>query len=197
MSRRAAVGSFLTRVKSISVTRSPAATNPGFNPAAFMAPRKNNPAAKSNMSESAICAMTEIWRAQKAAQASEARRLAHLLFEVVNQVGFRRFERRTEAEDKCGNETKCERDREHAEIRRKIDDERDVHVVEQCRERMEQEIVAPNAQDEPDCAAADREQQTFGEQLPNDSPARRADGEPHRDFPGARGAARQQHVCQV
>src|SRR4029077_13879561 len=51
ISRRASAGSFFTKVKSISVTRSPAATNPGFNPAAFIAPRKNNPAAKSNTNE--------------------------------------------------------------------------------------------------------------------------------------------------
>ena len=63
--RRASAGVFLISVKSNSVTRSPAATKPGSRPAALSAPRKNKPAAKSNMSESAICAMTEICRGAK------------------------------------------------------------------------------------------------------------------------------------
>ena len=47
------------------VTRSPAATKPGLSPAALSAPRKNKPAAKSSMRESAICDMTEMCRGAK------------------------------------------------------------------------------------------------------------------------------------
>ena len=65
INRRESAGSFLIRLKSNSLIRSPAATNPGLSPAALSAPRKNKPAAKSNMSESAIWAMTEICRGAK------------------------------------------------------------------------------------------------------------------------------------
>src|SRR3982750_3721590 len=64
-SRRTSDGSFFSKLKSISVTRSPAATKPGLRPAALSAPRKNKPAAKSNMRESAICDMTEMCRGEK------------------------------------------------------------------------------------------------------------------------------------
>src|SRR4029450_7175122 len=62
---------------------------------------------------------------------------------------------------------------------------------------MEQKIVAPNADNEPDQAAADGEEQTFTEQLTHDSPTRRADRETQRDFLGARSAAGEQHVPQI
>ena len=63
--RRESAGSFLIRLKSNSVIKSPAATNPGLSPAALSAPLKNNPAEKSNMRESAIWIMTEICRGAK------------------------------------------------------------------------------------------------------------------------------------
>src|SRR5439155_6105317 len=44
-------GVFLIKLKSNSQTISPRATKPGLSPAALRAPRKNNPAAKSNMSD--------------------------------------------------------------------------------------------------------------------------------------------------
>ena len=62
---------------------------------------------------------------------------------------------------------------------------------------MEEKIVAPNADNEPDQAAADCEQQTFAEQLAHDSPTRRANCETERDFLGARSAASQQHVREI
>ena len=65
MSRRASGCSFLTSEKSSSVTRPPAATKPGLSALALSAPRKKNPALKRSMSESAICAMTEICRGAK------------------------------------------------------------------------------------------------------------------------------------
>src|SRR6266576_2496689 len=105
ISRRASAGSFFTKVKSISVTRSPAATNPGFNPAAFIARRKES------------------------AEASHPRRFTDLLFQIVNQIGLRRFKCGTEAEERSRDQTKHERHREHGEVRREIDNEREVDVV--------------------------------------------------------------------
>ena len=65
MRRRASTGSALLSEKSISVTRSPAGSKPGWRWLASRDPRKNRPALKSSMSESAICAMTRMWRGAK------------------------------------------------------------------------------------------------------------------------------------
>src|SRR5437588_3548080 len=121
ISRRASAGSFFTKVKSISVTRSPAATNPGFNPAAFIAPRKNNPAAKSNIRERAICAMTEICRGAKNRLKRPIRAGSPTCcFKSLTRSDFR-FKCGTEAEERSRDQTKHERHREHGEIRHEID----------------------------------------------------------------------------
>src|ERR1700681_2815422 len=96
-------------------------------------------------------------RRKETAEPSDARRLADLLFQVVNQIGTRRFERGAEAKQHRGEETKQKRHREHSCVRRKIDNERKVHVVEQSGERMEQEIVAPDTENEPNYSATNRE----------------------------------------
>src|ERR1700732_3263667 len=96
-------------------------------------------------------------RCEKTGEGSDARRLADLLLEIVHELGPRRYERGAEAEEHADEQTKQERYRQHACVRRKIDNEREIHVVEQTGERVEQEIVAPHAENEADHAAADRE----------------------------------------
>src|SRR5437868_5687319 len=97
-------------------------------------------------------------RRKEATEASDPRRVADLLFEIVNEIGLCRFEGRAETEEHGCEETENESDCEHGEVRRKIDNEREVDVVEQRGERVKQEVVAPNAQDQANAAAANREQ---------------------------------------
>jgi hypothetical protein len=86
-----------------------------------------------------------------------------LLFQIVNQVGARRFDSGAEAKQYGGEKTKQKRHCQHTCIRRKIDDERKVYVVEQSGQRMQQKIVAPDAEYETDYPATNREQETFAE----------------------------------
>ncbi len=65
MVRCAASSSSWAKVKSISAEMAPWRSNPGFRPPAMSAPRKNSPALKSRVSESAICAMTSRCRSAK------------------------------------------------------------------------------------------------------------------------------------
>ena len=97
-------------------------------------------------------------RRKESAEASDPRRFADLLFQIVNQIGLRRFKCGTEAKERCRDQTKHERHREHGEVRRKIDNEREVDVVEQRGERVKEEVVAPDAQDQANDATANREQ---------------------------------------
>src|SRR5437879_3681243 len=97
-------------------------------------------------------------RGEETAEASNARRFADLLFEIVHKIGLGRFERRAETEEDGGEQAKQKRHREDGDARCKVDHEGKVHVVEQSGERMEQEIVAPDAKNKTDHAAADVEQ---------------------------------------
>ena len=65
------------------------------------------------------------------------------------------------------------------------------------KELLDQEIVAPGAENKADGAAAKRQQQPFAKQLPNDLPPRGTDGEPNRDLFRARRPAGQQHVGEI
>ena len=103
--RRASAGVFFTRLKSNSVMISPAALKPGLSPAALRAPRKNNPAAKSSMSESDLRHDRNVARRKEAAETSDTRRLAYLFFEVFDQIGLSRFERRTQAKEQRRDDT--------------------------------------------------------------------------------------------
>src|SRR5262252_2392004 len=62
---------------------------------------------------------------------------------------------------------------------------------------MQQDIVAPDADDQSDHAAADREQQTSAKYWAHSPPARGAEREPDCDFLRAGGAAGEQHVGQI
>ncbi len=70
-----------------------------------------------------------------------------------------------------------------------VDDERKIYRTKQGSERIEQEIVAPDADQQTGYAAKDRQEQAFAKQLAHDSPARRAESETQRDLFRTRGAA--------
>ena len=124
-------------------------------------------------------------RRKEPAETTNPRRFADLLFQVVHQIGFGCFQCGPETEQQGGDETKEESRRDHGDIGREIENKREVKVSEQGRERIEQEIVAPNAEDESDQTAANGKQESFGEELPDDPPARGADRQADRDFFGA------------
>src|SRR5438477_4937881 len=88
-------------------------------------------------------------RRKEATEASDPRRFADLLFEIVNEIGLCGFEGWAETKEHGCKETEYEGSREHGEVRRKIDNEREVDVVEQRGERVKQEVVAPDAQVRP------------------------------------------------
>ena len=62
---------------------------------------------------------------------------------------------------------------------------------------MKQKIVAPNAENESDHTAADREQEAFTQQLPDDTPTRRTERKAQRNLLSARSRAGKQHVGKI
>ncbi len=95
------------------------------------APRKNNPALKSNVSESAICAMTsKMPRREEAVEPSDMRRLADLLFQIIHQVGPRSLQRRSEAEEERGDKADQKSDREDRRIGPQMNHDGKVHRTE-------------------------------------------------------------------
>jgi hypothetical protein len=73
-----------------------------------------------------------------------------LLLEIVHKISLCRFQRRAEAEKHGRDEAEQESDGKYGRIRSQFNDEGKIHRTKQSRERMEQEIVAPHADDEPD-----------------------------------------------
>ncbi len=102
-------------------------------------------------------------RRKEAAETADACRFADLLLEIVHKICLCRFQSGAETEKNGRDEAEQKCDGEYGRIRPQFNDEGKIHRAEQPRERMEQKIVAPNADDEPDQAAADGEQQTFAE----------------------------------
>ena len=62
---------------------------------------------------------------------------------------------------------------------------------------MEQEIVAPETDDETERATENCKKQPFEEQLAHDTPARRAECQTQRDFLRPSGSPGQQHVREI
>ena len=134
---------------------------------------------------------------KETAETPDARRFADLLFQIVDQVRLRRFEGGPEIEEQGREQTEEERRGQDGSAGPKIDHEGKVQRAQRAGERVEQEIVAPNADGESDGAADHGEEQAFAQQLAHDPPARSAKGDAERDFLRARGAAGEQHVGQI
>src|SRR5262245_40245196 len=121
-----------------------------------------------------------------------AARALSALFERLCQVEPRRLERRREAEDDAGRERYPQCEAEHRRV--------DLHLrqVEQIGrgERYEQ-IGPPPRQRQSGQAAQPGEQQTLGQQLPDDATAIRAQRSAHGNFPPPPRGARQQQVGNV
>ena len=157
MIRFASAGSFLISEKSISVTRTPLDWKPGSSPLAASAPRKKRPALKSSMRESAICAMTEMWRgAKKRLQTPRASGFADLLFEIVHEIRPGRFQSRPQTEERVWREAKEKGDREHGRVRPEIEDEGEIQRAEERAKERSEQVVAPDAQEQTGDSAADQ-----------------------------------------
>ncbi len=78
-----------------------------------------------------------------------------------------------------------------------MDHDRKIHRPEKPIERSQEQIVAPETDEQPKPAAEQGEEHAFAEQLPNDSPAARAERQPKRDLLRAIRAPGQEHVREV
>src|SRR5882762_4495836 len=134
---------------------------------------------------------------EKAAEASDARWFADLLFEVVHEIRPRRFYGRAEAEKHCREKTKQKCRRQHGRIRAQFHDDGEISGSQQTTELLKKKIVAPGTDHEPDRATAKSKQKALAEQLSYDLPARRPHREPDGNLFRTRRAAREQHVGQI
>ena len=69
----------------------------------------------------------EMTRRKEAIKPSDVRRFADLLFQVIHQIGPRRFQGRSEAEEQRGDEADEERDRENRQIRPQMHHDGKIH----------------------------------------------------------------------
>jgi hypothetical protein len=102
-------------------------------------------------------------------------------------------QRRHEAEDHAGQDGEGEREREHAHIQCDVRFARQRKRRDLPAQQLHQSVAEPEAG-----RPADRgEQDVFGEKLPNEPPAARADRGAHRHLAFARHAARERQVREI
>ena len=114
---------------------------------------------------------------------------AGMFLQIADHTVARQFERWTEREGQRAEEAKSEGHRENRQIRPRVPDQVD---REEVAHRQGEDLRSPQADHEPGRAAEEREEQSFGQQLPNDPPATAAEREANGDlFPpcGARARA--------
>ena len=154
--------------------------------------RTKSPAAMRSSSDSATSATTSILLEAEPASASVA--VAGRILERRHQPRPRRLERRRDAKHDPGEERQREREQQHARVDREVERERQRAL--RRRRRLERPDDDPRQRNAGD--AADRRQQhAFGQQLPDEAPAARADGQPHRELAPPRRGPRQQQVRDV
>ena len=142
--------------------------------------------------------MTRQWRSEKnRLKRSGGLGLAALLFERVDEIGARGLERGAERENERGHEAEQERDAEHACIRLHVEREGLAVQAGDGRERPDEQVVAPDRDEQAERAAGAGEHEALDEQLANDAPAVGAEREAERDFLSAAGAAREEHVGEI
>src|SRR4030088_1917178 len=110
-------------------------------------------------------------RRKEPVEPPDIRRLARLLFQIVNEIGPRRFQRRPEAEKHRGEKTKEERNSEHARIGLHIDHGREARRSEERTKGTEQRTVAPDAQKQAESSPRQSEKKSFAQKLADDTPA--------------------------
>src|SRR5207249_10689233 len=102
------------------------------------------------------------WR-KETTQTTDARRFADLLFQVLNQIGLSCLERRAKDKKHCRDEEKQQRDCKHSRVRPQFHDKRESDRSEQTAQLLEQNIIAPGAQNQADEAAAHSQQKAFAQ----------------------------------
>ena len=100
-------------------------------------------------------------RRKETAETSDARRFAHLLFQIIHEIGFGRFERGSEAKQHCRDDAEEERYRKNRKVWPQFDDDREINRREQALKLLQQKTVTPGAEHETDRAAENCEQKTF------------------------------------
>jgi hypothetical protein len=103
------------------------------------------------------------------------------------------LKRRRQTKRNPGEHRDREGEREHAGIDRR----RQRAILRDARQQRSQSAQAPPCQPHGQTTAADRDNHTLGEHLPNQPGAGRADRRADRDFPAPRFGPRQKEVRQI
>ena len=150
----------------------------------------NKPAPTNNNNDSATCATISPLLNRDTAPV-----VRRLCLSARRQIQARRAPRGRQAEQHAGQQRDGQRERQHTPIQTEVNAAgQDSRVfVGQRQERA----LAPEGEEHADRAAQRREQHTFGQQLPDQTPAPRADRQPHTDLCAAQGRPRQQQVRHV
>jgi len=106
--------------------------------------------------------MTEMCRGrEEAAESVRCAPVTDLLFQIIHEIGFGRFECRTELKRTVATQAEQKREPEStAAFRRKIDNEGKVYAAEQRCERVKAGDVAPTLRMRPTTPPQNREQQS-------------------------------------
>ena len=130
--------------------------------------------------------------AQPARRAASAGRRARALVHQRAHVGAGQPQRRREADEQPADDERGEREQQHAPVEGDGVEPRQFRRAER-----EQRADADEGEQQAEHRAGRRQQRRFGQQLPDDAAARRAEGDAHRHLARPRGAAREQQVGDV
>ena len=121
-----------------------------------------------------------------------ARASASAFLERVDQLRIRRLERRRQAEQHAGDRADAERERKYPPVKIEPNPVRDF-----VRQRGQHQVHTPDSEEQTERAADHSEDETFRQQLPDDLPAGRAQGEADSNFFPARRTPSQEKIRHV
>ena len=121
-----------------------------------------------------------------------ARASASAFLERVDQLRIRRLERRRQAEQHARDRADAERERKHPPVKIEPNPVRNF-----VRQRGQHQVHTPDSEEQTERAADHSEDETFRQQLPDDLPAGRAQGEADSNFFRARRAPSQEKIRHV
>ncbi len=130
---------------------------------------------------------------QQVAHLHAAESLGHLVFQSGQKIDARGLDGGRKSKQNRGQHTGRERKQKHTIVEWK---RRHGGNVDGEADRAE-DFENPHSQQDASGGAGNRQHQAFGEQLTDDSSARRANRQANRDFFAPHGGARQQHAGDV
>ena len=117
---------------------------------------------------------------------------ARAFAERLDQVRSREQRRGEDAEQQAGRDRDGQREEQDRPIERRLRETRDA-----ARADCNQQLKAPVGDGDAERAGQHRQHEAFGQQLPEDPPAGRADRRAHRDLALAAGGVREEQVGDV